>query len=353
MAEIRRILLSRTDSIGDVVLTLPMAGMIKAHFPNATVLFLGSSYTQAVIASCRHVGEFVDWSVISKQPADKQLEAVIALQVDAIVHVFPRKEIAFLAHKARIPVRIGVMRRWYQVLTCNRLLNFSRKKSDLHEAQLNLKLLAPFGIHEVPERQKMNEWYGLSDVQSLSPELTALFDPAKYNLILHPTSKGSAVEWPLSQYAALIDLLDPSRYRIFITGTDADAEYIGTQLPFDRPNVENMCGRLSLNELVSFIKNAEGFIAASTGPLHLAAALGLHAIGLFSSRRPIHPGRWAPLGPRARYLVDDENCRNCRNGQRCDCIRRIPPERISSILDSMSAQQTSEVQAAFWPDVRV
>ncbi|MFM7105313.1 MAG: glycosyltransferase family 9 protein, partial [Flavobacteriales bacterium] len=60
--------------------------------------------------------------------------------------------------------------------------------------------------------------------------------------------------------------------------------------------------KFSLDELIQFIGQCQGFVACSTGPMHIAAALGIPTVGLFSPHRPIHPGRWAPLGPNAHYL---------------------------------------------------
>ena len=48
-------LLSRTDSIGDVVLTLPMCGWLKQHIPGARIIFLGKTYTKAIIECCPDV----------------------------------------------------------------------------------------------------------------------------------------------------------------------------------------------------------------------------------------------------------------------------------------------------------
>ena len=55
------ILVSRTDSIGDVVLTLPLVGAIKRYLPSSKVIFLGKSYTKAVIELCDDVDEFLNW----------------------------------------------------------------------------------------------------------------------------------------------------------------------------------------------------------------------------------------------------------------------------------------------------
>jgi heptosyltransferase-3 len=92
-----------------------------------------------------------------------------------------------------------------------------------------------------------------------------------------------------------------------------------------------MTGRLSLAELMAFIARADGLMAASTGPLHLASALGIYAVGIFPPLRPIHPGRWAPIGPRASVLVKDIACNACRKTMNCTCIRDILPAQAREV----------------------
>jgi heptosyltransferase-3 len=114
------VLLSRTDSIGDVVLTLPMAGWIKRRDPRREVIFLGRDYTRPILEACEHVDRVVSWDEIGAQAPGKAVSALRSLRAGAIVHVFPRREIARLARAAGIPQRIGVNRRWYHLLECNR-----------------------------------------------------------------------------------------------------------------------------------------------------------------------------------------------------------------------------------------
>jgi ADP-heptose:LPS heptosyltransferase len=45
----KKIVISRTDSIGDVVLTLPLAGILKEKYPKAKIIFLGNTYTKPII----------------------------------------------------------------------------------------------------------------------------------------------------------------------------------------------------------------------------------------------------------------------------------------------------------------
>ena len=71
-------------------------------------------------------------------------------------------------------------------------------------------------------------------------------------------------------------------------------------------------------------------VACSTGPLHIAGICRIQAIGLFSARRPIHPGRWKPLGALSKAIVYDNSCPICAKKKECSCIEKISAETILS-----------------------
>ncbi len=325
----KRIIISRTDNLGDVILTLPMAGILKQEIPGCHILFLGKKYTKPLIDACEYVDEFLDWDDLSSiQHPASSISSFTALKADIIVHVFPRKEIQKLAKTAKIPLRIGTSHRWYSWLYCNKLVHYSRKKSNLHEAQLNLKLLEPLGIRENFTLQEIASFYGLTKLPN-SPVHQLTSSPThQFNLILHPKSKGSAREWGLNNFSRLINLLPEEKFRIFITGTKEEGALMKDFLYQYRNRVTDMTGKLSLAELLSFINSCDGLVAASTGPLHIAAALGKRAIGIYAPMRPIFPERWSPLGENATYLVLDKKCNACKKSGNCECIRAIKPEQV-------------------------
>ena len=91
---------------------------------------------------------------------------------------------------------------------------------------------------------------------------------------------------------------------------------------------------MPLSEFITLISLCDGLVANSTGPLHIAAALGKDAIGIYPPMRPIHPGRWAPLGVHAQALVLDKECSDCRgNPHECHCIMSIEPALVAAILN--------------------
>lgn len=326
------ILISRTDSIGDVVLTLPMAGIIKRFLPKSRIVFLGRNYTKDVIGLSEHVDEFVSYDEILKLSAAGQLNAFKGIRASHIIHVFPVKEIAQLAKQAGIPNRIGTTNRLWHWFTCNVKVKLSRKNSDLHEAQLNTRLLEPLGIKQLFSLTDLADAYGFTKIPRLETPFEALLEPGKKQVILHPKSKGSAREWGLDNFSKLIAELDKTKYSIYISGTAQEGELVRSLIE-KHPEVTDLTGKLSLQQFIAFISRCDALVAASTGPLHIAAALGKKAIGLFSPMRPIHPGRWMPVGKQARYLVFDKDCEACKNKKDCHCITCIKPAEVIRLLE--------------------
>ena len=144
--KLRTIIISRTDAIGDVVLTLPMASIIKTILGNdVKVLFFGRTYTYPVISCCDSIDGFINYDTFLGFDKKGQVDFLKAYNADAIIHVFPRSNIAMAAKKAEIGERIGTTNRLYHWFSCNKLVALKRKNTSFHEAQLNIRLLKPLG----------------------------------------------------------------------------------------------------------------------------------------------------------------------------------------------------------------
>lgn len=325
----QHIIISRTDSIGDVVLTLPVAKVLKDYFPGIQIAFLGKSYTRPVIEACSFVDTFIDLNDFNHGNT-----LVSGHKADTILHVFPTSSIAKKAKELHIPLRIGTTNRLYHWFTCNRLIKLSRKNSLLHEAQLNLKLLAAFGIEQEFSLEAIGQSFGLTRLAPLQPEFASLLSKDRYNLILHTKSQGSAREWGLKNFIQLIRSLDLHRYRIFISGTEKERALIAPLFEAVGEMVVDITGKMPLSQFISFINQSDGLVANSTGPLHIAAALGRDAFGIYPPMRPIHPGRWAPLGASAEVFVLNKECNDCRKApEGCHCMSEISPALIKAALD--------------------
>ena len=94
----------------------------------------------------------------------------------------------------------------------------------------------------------------------------------------------------------------------------------------------DLCGKTSLNDLIQLISHADGLIAGSTGPLHLAANFGIHALGIYPPIQPRHPERWGPIGEKAETLCVQKKCDNCRNASTCACLSLITPQQVLNTI---------------------
>lgn len=328
-----RILICRTDNIGDVVLTLPLAGYLKSVFPQAQVDLLCRAYVAPAMRHCR----FLD-RVIAVEEAGELEDFFKQGGYDTVIFAYPDRRLAKAARRARVPNRVGTSHRFYHWFTCNRLAHFSRVNSSLHEAQLNFALLRPLGIEYLPRLDEIPALYGLAAPRD--PAVDARLAPGRRHVILHPKSNGNGREWPLDHYTALArELAATPDIHLFVTGSEAEGRLLAQQAPdlLALPNVSNLCGALSLDGLVALIGACDGLVASGTGPLHLSAALGRPTLGLFPPIKPIDPARWGALGAQAAVLVAPQPCAGCADPAVCSCMRAITPQTVAAQVRAWGA----------------
>lgn len=327
---IKTILLSRDDNLGDAVLLMPAAGILKQNYPDSRLIFLGRSYQRAIIEACRHFDEFIDWDEIKDLSAAEQAQFLAAQNIDVFVSVKPRRPIVTAARRAKIPHRIGSADRIFHFFQCNHVPFIWRQRSKFHEAQTNIRLLSPILDKVDYSLEELHPFLGLSTPETSPPEVEKALSKSKFNLILHPLSNGHAKEWPIENYLSLVRLLPAKKYNIIITGTEKEGERLRDDLLQPaKKRIVDLTGKISVSDLPGLIARADGLIAASTGPLHIAAAVGIHTLGLYVQRWQLRPQRYGPIGRHASVLVHDEHCPTCLANKDCDCINLITPKRVA------------------------
>ena len=335
MKKVSHILISRADSIGDVVLTLPLAKFLKEYFPDVRISFLGKNYTRAVVESCIYIDDFIDKDVFLENDNYSKIS-----KPDCIIHALPVKALALRARQLQIPLRIGTTNRIYHWFTCNKLIKLSRKNSTLHEAQLNLKFLRAFNINRDFSLKEISDSYGLLKIKPLEETFLNFLDPQKYNLILHPKSQGNGREWGLQNFIELINLLDKKRFKIFISGVEKERPALQPLYNKAGNNITDIAGKMNLYQFISFINACDGLIASGTGPIHIAAALGKDALGIYPPIRPVDPRRWQPVGLRSSFFVLNKQCNECRdNPVSCKCMQLIKPSTVQERLNNVMEKE--------------
>jgi heptosyltransferase III len=295
----------RTDRIGDLVLTLPMAEAVKRARTDARVTFI----VQDAVASIARLCPFID-EVVSipgrdlDEAAGRFAERLRALRLDAAVFAYPRPRLALAAYRARIPARSGTAYRVYSPLFTHRVREH-RKHAHRHERDYNLALLDALGIDSAPA--PLPSLAFSAEQRAAARALLAasgVADGERF-AVLHPGSGGSARDWSPERFGELARALHLSRpdLRILATGTTAEAA-LTERVRAAAPGAVTLLARQApLDVFAALLSQADVCVANSTGPLHLAAAGGIPVLGLYPFHRPCNARRWGPLGARTAVLA--------------------------------------------------
>ncbi|MDI6765650.1 MAG: glycosyltransferase family 9 protein [Bacteroidota bacterium] len=330
-----RILIVRTDRIGDVILTLPMARVLKNQFPDAAITMLIQPYTADLVENDKNVDHVLfykkDNNVIS---IFDLVRTIREYKFDVVFHAHPRFRIALLTWIAGIPIRVGTGYRWFSLLFNNKLYEH-RKDARFHELEYNLHLLKTIGCsfnhidtHPIIEvaaetlekvRNVLIE-YGIHSNNKL--------------VILHPGSGGSARDWSPKNFGIIGKLLSElPNIKIIVTGSRSEYRIVGEVVSKIGDAAVPFVDRVSLKEYSALAKLASLFIANSTGPIHIAAAVGTPVIGFYSHINAISDTRWGPYTEKKFIFVPEDKPQNCKKCLRkksvsCECMDSISVEKV-------------------------
>lgn len=329
--EPRNILIVRTDRIGDVVLSLPLARIIKQHYPKAKVTFLVRAYTKALVEN----NYFIDEVIILKEESTKILIAENIKQLkkknfDTAIIVYPTFKIALITFLSGIKYRVGSGYRLYSFLF-NKKVYEHRKDAVKHELEYNLSLLSQLGINHIGGTNNVSfdldvNKSSLNKVESLLGSL-GINNKEKF-VIIHPGSGGSAVDLPVEKFIELVKMLSDKKIKIVLTGSENEKE-ICNQLVLNELTF-NLAGELNLEELIALISKCSLLIANSTGPIHIAAALDKYTFGFYPKVKVCSAKRWGPYTEKKFIYEPEIECNNCSVEQcaELNCMNSINVVRV-------------------------
>ncbi|MBU6411295.1 MAG: glycosyltransferase family 9 protein [Verrucomicrobia bacterium] len=161
---------------------------------------------------------------------------------------------------------------------------------------------------------------------------TGASGPTPRWIALQPGARWPNKRWPASSFARLASLLlrEFPDARLAVLGDAADREIAAAICRPEPSRALNLCGRLSLPQMIEWLRLADLMITNDTGPMHVAAALGTPVIALFG---PTEPRRTGPYGQLHGVLRVELPCSPCLK-PRCawknpvECLTAIPPESV-------------------------
>lgn len=312
MAHPQRILVVRTDRIGDVVLATPLIRALRKTFPHAYIAAMVNPYARDVLLHNPHLDEIiVDDPELEHQGFKGFWDQVMNLRrrrFDTGLLLLPTERMAWMLLAAGIRTRVSVGLKLYQVLTFMKTVSRHKYNPLRHEADYCLDLGRAIGVRtedlapEISvtqeERARGREILRRHGLPRIIGAHTPRF------VVIHPGNGKSSPNWKVEHYVTLTKmcLMDPELW-VAVTGGVNELELSPSFNTLNSRRVINLIGRLSVREMVGVIASSSLIVSASTGPMHIAAGLGIPTVSMFCRMSACSVQLWGPLGNRSKVVL--------------------------------------------------
>lgn len=332
----KKILVTRTDRLGDLVLSTPVFEALRHHFPEAHLACLTFVENRPVVEG----NPFLDEVILYDKKGSERgwwgnwrfARWLAGKRFDVAIHLHPTNRMHVVSWLAGIPARIGYRRKSAWTLT--HTLEDRKGEGLKHESEYNFDLLKFLGV-ETPQKIQTHFPLKEKDKISLSLYLKNIgFQKANPYVVLNPSASCPSKIWPLDRFSRLADRLRQQyAVQVVLIGSLKDKSLAaqvkkGVSFP-----VFDLSGKLSLGMLGWLLKEARLLISNDSGPVHVAQAVGTPVLSIFGRNLAgLSPRRWSPLGHRARVIRKEVGCSVCL-AHRCQinflCLDVISVEDVS------------------------
>jgi heptosyltransferase-2 len=297
-----RILVARIDRIGDVVLSTPIPREIKNVHPESFVAVLVKKYTKDIYLNNPHIDEIIlyDEDENSKIGFWQLVKKLKSLKLTHAFMLLPNERLNWILFFSGIKTRIGVGRKLYQFLSFSKFVDRKKYIPLRHEADYCLDMIRKIGI----EPQSIEPEIFLSSEEILKRnKIKKSFGPNSETLVgINTTSGKSSPNLPTEEYRKLIEFLsNESKLKILVTDNSPPE----TLLNIDNVIYPNI--GLALRDSIINFSALDLLISASTGPMHICAALKVPTVSLFCPLPACSPKLWGPLGNKSEIILPDDN----------------------------------------------
>jgi lipopolysaccharide heptosyltransferase I len=339
-AEEKRILIIKPSSIGDCIHSLPVLSELRANFPGAHIAWLVARKALDIVRDNPGLDEvFIferdRWRKVKDWPGAwmdllRLLWNIRREHFDAAIDLQGLFRSGLLCWLSGAKVRAGFAegREMSHIFYTHRIT----PEKNQHIVEQNLALVRSLGAEPRPPEFKMViPEKARTRVLKLIEEAEA--EGGAILAVLAPGAGWPTKCWAPVNYALLAQALTVQyNARIALVGLAAEmplTQEIEKQAGFD---MINLAGRLGLKELAALLEMADVCVAGDTASLHLAAALGTPAVGIFG---PSDPARTGPYGQPRRAVYARVYCSPCFRRQ-CQRMRCLDAICVEDVLDKIT-----------------
>ena len=298
-----RILVSRIDRIGDVVLSTPIPREIKKIYPDSFVAVLVKNYAKDIYLNNHNVDEIIIFDGEDNGKPKTFWQLVKEIKKHRFTHAFmllPNERLNWMLFCAGIPNRIGVGHKLYQFLSFSKYVDRKKYIPLRHEADYCLDMVRKIGVEP---KSLEPEIFLSADEKVKRNEFKKKLAPNGELLIGINTSSGkSSPNLIVEEYRNLVVRLSKEKNIRVIVTDDNPPDEIKNISKVYYPNIA-----LALRESIINFSALDVLISASTGPMHICAALKIPTISMFCPLPACSPKLWGPLGNKSEIILPEEN----------------------------------------------
>jgi heptosyltransferase-2 len=335
----RRILLVRTDRIGDVALSTPAIKAVWKHFPNSFLACMVQPYARDIVEG----NPYLDEVIVFDKKRDhggivgtyKFAQLVRSKKFDMVFILHPTARVHLITFLAGISQRIGYDKKMSFLLTTR--IPHTKQEGKKHEMEYTLDVLRSVGIE--PDDKKLLMPTDVR-VQGRVEELLAAngIDHGDVIIGIHPGASCPSKRWTPERFAELADtIMRRYKVKIIVVTGPTDVGFGNDVIALSHEHLVHFAGTLSVKELAMLLKRCVLFISNDSGPVHIAVAVETPVIALFGrNEQGLSPRRWRPLGIRDLVIHKDVGCKRCL-AHNCDkgfeCLKRI---ETNDVMDAVA-----------------
>ena len=318
------VLIREVNWLGDAVMTTPALAAVRAAFPGRRLVLVANPLVAELF---RHHPD-VDGILLYERDGRHggaagmiRMAREVRRERPGAAFIFQNAfDAAILAFLAGIPERIGYATDGRRFLLTN-AIPVTEEIASLHHVEYYLRLLSGIGI-PVPAEPRMRLMVTEEERAAMRARLAGegIRETGPVLGINPGATYGSAKRWYPDRFAAAADALSEEwNASVVLMGSAPEKPLADDIAAAMRRRAVNLAGRTTVRELMALLSLCGFLVTNDSGPMHVAAALGVPLAAVFG---PTDWRKTFPWTPRARIVRVDVDCspcmlRECDRGHEC------------------------------------
>jgi ADP-heptose:LPS heptosyltransferase len=305
--DINRIIISRTDKIGDLVLSIPSFHMLRKMYPMAKICIIVRSYNYEIVKNLPYIDDIIK---VDKFSSEKKLtERIREFNADVFIALFTNSFVAKLARASRAKWKIGPYSKFSSFFTFNKGVRQSRSESIKNEAEYNLDLIRKLNPKLFDDNFEINtKLYYSEKNKAIADNFFSANKLTGKVLILNPFTGGSTKSITDEQYHELIlDINKNLDLNIILTCHESEKNR-ADRIAQNINNIYVFANKGDLLNTAAVIDKGDVYFGCSTGPTHIAGSLQKKIVAIYPIKKTCSATRWGVFGNSSvEYIIPEGN----------------------------------------------